>query len=155
VSAPSGLVEELELERIAVLELERRRAELWTAGRHAASIAAYHERVAASARVVELERRLAGGAAAGTGSTFRLAGQFVDDHWARGLPEAPGALSRLERRAGSVAVVELDAVGYDELLDDARYYVAEMRDAGFDGAGLIRSAERVVAALEKAGRPSS
>jgi len=62
VSAPLGLVEDLELERHAALELEARAGVLWAAGGLHARRAALELRADAAdarAHVLELERRLA------------------------------------------------------------------------------------------------
>jgi len=59
---PAGLIEDLELERFAVAELEQRAAALWRAGSLVARAAAVAERRLAAdarARVAELELRLA------------------------------------------------------------------------------------------------
>jgi hypothetical protein len=63
VSAPLGLVEDLELERFAVVELERQAAELWASRSLAARGAALKLRVEAAearAHVARLELALAG-----------------------------------------------------------------------------------------------
>ena len=86
--------------------------------------------------------------------TYRLAPLFVWDHWSRALPEADDAISDRVVETKRQMVVELNELGYDELLSDARYYATEMVAAGFtEGRGLCRSAAAVVRALEKQGRP--
>jgi hypothetical protein len=87
---------------------------------------------------------------------YNLAPLFVWDHWQRDLPEAEGAVSMRVVETKRRMVVELDELGYDELMSDARYYATEMVGAGFDdayGRSVCRSAAAVVRALEKQGRP--
>lgn len=147
--APAGLREELELERHAAAEHELERAEHWTAGRYAHSVAAAQARNRALDRVAALERRLARADAGEPAPTlYRLPPVFYDDHVARALPAG-----ELVRRTSRHVFVELDAAAFDELVSDARYYADEMGDAGFDGHGLVTSARATLRALEAAGRP--
>jgi hypothetical protein len=85
--------------------------------------------------------------------SYALAPLFVWDHWSRDLPETVGAVSTRVVESPRRMLVELGAIGYDELLSDARHYAFAMADGGYDDRRLIASAKRVVVALEKAGRP--
>lgn len=88
---------------------------------------------------------------------YRLAPNFVNDHWARALPEDPAAVSDRVVETRNSILVELDERGYDELLSDANYYATQMVSAGFNdpyARALCRSAARVAAKLVIEGRPS-
>lgn len=85
--------------------------------------------------------------------TYALPPRFFDDHRCRDLPENKSAVSRIVRETKKKVFVDLDPLGYDELLSDADYYANEMGSAGFDDRGLISSARATAAALRKAGRP--
>lgn len=85
--------------------------------------------------------------------TFTVAGSFYYDHAFRDLPAGT-----VVREAGKRVVVELDAAGYDSLLNDATYYAEHMTDpSNVDEhtLSLSRSAVRVVNALKAAPWPES
>lgn len=65
-AVPAGLVEELELERLAVAELEREAAAAWQAGAYGLAQDARRLAAAARAHVAELELALAGDARSAT-----------------------------------------------------------------------------------------
>lgn len=84
-----------------------------------------------------------------------LAPVFWDDHVSRaGTKNNPFAGHQVElRRYVKTAYVELDAVGYDDLLADATWFVDPAN--GTAGLGnVVVSARATVRALTKAGRPA-
>lgn len=80
---------------------------------------------------------------------YVLAKHFTLDHVARDLDEGLEILGE----GHNVVKVHLTGEAYDELLDDAKYYrdMAGMGEPEMTSLG--KSAERVIRALRKQGRP--
>jgi len=71
---------------------------------------------------------------------------FYDDHVSRGLPSG----QEVERNARRVTV-ELDAASYQDLLDDAQFYIdMGVAEFGRELLGLIASARATVIVLRRA-----
>jgi len=81
---------------------------------------------------------------------YKVPAIFYDDHIGRDC----GATDRIIEIQKNYFVVELDEVGYNDLLSDADYYwdCREMLD--MCNPKIMRSAKRTMDVLIKAGRPA-
>ena len=78
--------------------------------------------------------------------TYRIPKQFLLDHMSRALIERDPVVKILSKHF----VVSLTKAEYDELLDDARFYVdMGVAEFGWEYAWLVSSARATVAALTK------
>ena len=80
---------------------------------------------------------------------YRIARTFAEDHWGRDL----GNNDHVIKVTRTQVVVEMDDEGYSDMLSDAEHYACD--GGGFDSEYryLMQSAQRVAAALIKAGAP--
>ncbi len=95
--------------------------------------------------VADLERQWThneGVSLSGPTKVYELPDAFWSDHVARDLPGG-----RIQKIGSGRVTVELDEAAYRELLSDASHYAKEMGRAGFEGQGLIASAQATMKRL--------